>query len=85
MSKYRKKPVEIEAVAFDGTNRDVIIRWIIAAGGEARLGNLDPLFHIVTPEGLMRVSVGDYAIQGVQGEFYTCKPDIFEATYDAVD
>jgi hypothetical protein len=39
--------------------------------------------HIPTLEGDMNASVGDYIIKGVQGEFYPCKPDIFEATYEA--
>jgi hypothetical protein len=40
---------------------------------------------IRTLEGPMRVSPGDYIIKGVQGEFYPCKPDIFEATYEPVE
>ena len=44
----------------------------------------DPFLRIVTLEGTMVASKGDWVIRGVQGEFYPCKPDIFEATYEAV-
>jgi hypothetical protein len=40
--------------------------------------------EIPTLEGVMRANYGDYIIKGVQGEFYPCKPDIFEATYEAL-
>ena len=41
--------------------------------------------EIVTPEGVMTAQIGDYIIKGIKGEFYPCKPDIFEATYEKVD
>lgn len=49
---------------------------------------IDPstgFMNIATLEGLMQVKPGDYVIKGVQGEFYPCKPDIFESTYDQID
>jgi hypothetical protein len=78
MAKFRKKPVEIEAVQFDG-NFDEVERFV---GGDAefREGNL----VIATLEGAMTASPMDWIIKGVQGEFYPCKPDIFDQTYEEV-
>lgn len=78
--QYRKKPVVIEAMQYDGTNASAVIAW----SGAWQIQYTDAL-AITTLEGDMRVSVGDYVIRGVAGEFYPCKPDIFEATYEAVD
>lgn len=78
MPKYRKKPVVIEAFKL-GTDQPP--EWTLSADyiplddGGASIGTL---------EGVLRASPGDYVIQGVKGEVYPCKPDIFEATYDAV-
>lgn len=114
-TKFRKKPVVIEAMHFDGgqANADPIIDWVVASGGAAgwhQDGTLaadpdcpTPEYHdshhycpscafttaaegitIKTLEGVMNASVGDFIIKGVQGEFYPCKPDIFEATYEEV-
>ena len=84
MMKYRKKPVVIEAVQLldDRDARDSILAWIVVNGATAQRSG--PRILIDTLEGQMRAEVGDYIIRGVQGEFYPCKPDIFEATYDAV-
>lgn len=92
MKSYRKKPVVIEAVQWDGTASAAssIIDWVLAGGGTARFVDYDPdpeanpYLDVETLEGTMRASVGDYVIRGVQGEFYPCKPDIFATTYDAV-
>ena len=85
MSRYRKKPVEIEARLYDGT-RDGWVRialWLRESN--VRVGmNSDGRLFIPTLEGDMTASPGDYIIRGVQGEFYPCKPDIFEATYEPV-
>ena len=84
--KYRKKPVEIEAVQYDGNFRCLDIfsiheveNFII---GTDEAGN--PCLKIPTLEGVMTVSKGDYVIRGVKGEYYPCKPDIFEMTYEKV-
>lgn len=77
--KYRKKPVVIEAVKFDGDNVPEIKAFV---GNKCYVGDDEMLIR--TLEGEMRVSLGDYVIKGVQGEFYPCKPDIFEATYEKV-
>lgn len=85
--KYRKKPVVIEAMQhLDGDrNGDEILEWIGEHGGDARIYNTSPDLYIFTLEGEMRADVGDYIIKGVKGEFYPCKPDIFEATHEFVE
>lgn len=81
MGQFRKKPVIIEARFFDPelSYDDAldVVRW---AGGRAN----DAGFVIPTLEGDMQASPGDWIIRGVQGEFYPCKPDIFEATYERI-
>lgn len=92
--KFRKKPVVIEAVKNDG-KWGPIRDWMIdiAGGGFAfPVGSTPPItrnddgsLNIFTLEGVMKAAVGDFVIRGVKGEFYPCKPDIFEATYDFAD
>ena len=84
MAKYRKKPIVIEAVEWKGTKQsfDEIIAMGIGSkwkGGEMGSDS----FFIETLEGDMKVSKGDFVIKGINGEFYPCKPDIFEKTYDS--
>jgi hypothetical protein len=78
-TRYRKLPVEIDAVIWVGNNQTEVREF---------LGYLDrdTLNQVVirTLEGAMRASLGDYIIRGVAGEFYPCKPEIFEATYEKV-
>jgi len=80
MTKYRKKPVVIDAVIWDGSavkmEEFLQTDWGIA-------NDKDELV-IFTLEGDMFASIGDYIIKGVQGEFYPCKPDIFALTYEEV-
>ena len=80
--KYRKKPVEVEAIQVKSNN----ISEVIEALGEDTFF-IDRAGRIVikTLEGQMRANVGDWIIKGIKGEFYPCKPDIFEATYEAVE
>lgn len=85
MKQYRKKPVVIEAIQFiDDVDRILEIQKF--TGQETiRVDYKDKNNHtlkIDTLEGVMTASVGDYIIKGVQGEFYPCKPDIFEKTYE---
>jgi hypothetical protein len=89
---YRKKPVEVEAVqwAGDEPGARAIVEWITTFGAEdeAQFVSVDGLTHSIsirTLEGEMYATAGDWIIRGVKGEFYPCKPDIFEATYDIVD
>jgi hypothetical protein len=86
--RFRKKPVEIEAVKFDRTNGSVVARW---CGGrnqfEAKASDPTDVaewIDIPTLEGVMRANVGDWIIRGVQGEFYPVKDSIFRETYDEV-
>jgi hypothetical protein len=74
MAKYRKKPVVIDAEQFNGTN---IPQGMLKEPTEIN-------GYINTLEGRMTVSIGDFVIKGVNGEFYPCKPDIFEKTYEKV-
>ena len=79
--KFRKRPVEIEAVQWDGDNTQEIMKW---AGGSIvtiQASTPDNL-TIETVEGDMRANKWDWIIKGVKGEFYPCKLDIFSATYD---
>lgn len=98
--KFRKKPVEIEAMRLDmgihtggqGSNYRDVMRWV---SGDTNLPSPDSdawlalpaipdgdQLIIATLEGDMRADHGDYIIKGVKGEFYPCKPDIFDATYE---
>jgi hypothetical protein len=81
MPKYRKKPVVIEAVEWTGSNFVEIEEFISKAFFKYAI---DGALLIETLEGLMAAKVGDYIIKGVKGEFYPCKPDIFEETYERV-
>ena len=91
MSYYRKKPVVIEAMQWDGSYsgmETIQARWpeLNTAGLTHRPHHRTvQMWSIATLEGQHIVSVGDYIIKGVKGEFYPCKPDIFEMTYEVVD
>lgn len=82
--KFRKKPVEVEAIQFDwnADNWRACCQFIGAQYWEE--AETPPYLLIDTLEGQMMVSPGDWIIKGVKGEFYPCKPDIFEATYEPV-
>ena len=93
--KYRKKPVVVEAIQFTGYNGLEVIDWIKACAPDIK----EPIFHwnkdaddenlytltIHTLEGDMLASAGDFIICGVHGEFYPCKPDIFDKTYEPAE
>lgn len=89
--KYRKKPVVIEAMQWDGSMGKM--ETINARWPDLRTTCLDThkpsrtvrRWHIGTLEGQHIVSIGDYIIKGVKGEFYPCKPDVFELTYEAAE
>ena len=90
---YRKRPVEVAAIQYNGFNADEIDtfvghklhRDIIDTAYQA--GAAPPVMRLVisTPEGDMTASPGDWIIKGVKGEYYPCKPDIFQQTYEPVD
>ena len=86
IKKYRKKPVEIYAIQFNGWNwaecKDFMVGEVSMHPQQMReYDHLD----IETLEGTMRCDKGDYIIRGVNGEFYPCKPDIFNKTYEEVN
>lgn len=94
INKYRTKPCEIEAVQWDGTNVPEVEQFV----GQAvqwchdcvmRYGSSNPyagyILQINTPEGVMRVDVGDYIIRGLKGEYYSCKPDVFQKKYEPLE
>lgn len=86
--KYRKKPVVIEAVQFSDDSKRIEELSNFITDQPVKVDYQDPKnpkLKIQTLEGVMEASVGDYIIKGVNGEFYPCKPDIFEKTYEAVD
>lgn len=92
--KYRKKPIVVEAFQYDGdlknTDGDYYVpAWAIKAYEdgvlhyeELKQDKLPYGLFIDTLEGTHHVSVGDYVIKGVKGELYSCKPDIFEESYE---
>jgi len=86
IKNYCKKPVEIQAIQFDGSNSLEIYNWMstqkpkIFEFGQAPKG----VIIIPTLEGNMIANIGDYIIKGVAGEFYPCKENVFEKTYDSV-
>lgn len=91
--RYVKKPIEIEAVQWDGTLKTSlnILHWMHKCKPSTKpeedwagYDSINNVIFIDTLEGRMTASKGDYIIKGIQDEFYPCKPDIFEATYDAV-
>lgn len=86
--KYRKKPVVIEAVQFTDDSADTIIALQEFMQRDLRVsyaGADNPVIKIETLEGVMEASIGDFIIKGVNGEFYPCKPDIFEKTYEVAE
>lgn len=93
MAKYRKLPVEIEAVQFTGfDNQRGQVKlserpdWLVNEFGNKIIFFDEPdTLTIKTLEGDMKAEVGDWIIRGISGEFYPCKPDIFEQTYEAVE
>lgn len=82
MAKFRKKPVVIDAVQVRADNLQEVYDFIVTHNGPFHT-EPDGLV-IETLEGNMKANLGDYVIRGVKGEFYPCKPDIFEASYEAV-
>ena len=77
IKKYKTKPVVIEAVKWTGSNIKEVKEFV----GK----NLGAVLVIKTLEGDMRADKGDYIIKGLRGEFYPCKPDVFEKKYEEVE
>lgn len=88
MTKYRKKPVVIEAVQWTGDNFSEILAFVEGNDGPGtfpvEIEQRETYLDILTPEGVMAADPGDMIIRGIAGEYYPCKKDIFAATYEAV-
>ncbi len=91
--KYKKKPVVIEVIQWTGENKYEVEKF---AGDKTSLsvnsiyrpqGHLpeDYILYINTLEGTMKAEIGDYIIKGIKGEFYPCRKDIFEETYEKLE
>lgn len=91
MKKYRKKPLIVEAVQWTGQNTEEIKTWSgnrivsipFSTSSPSKL--FSPTRYCLqlrTLEGTMIIIIGDWIIKGIKGEFYGCKPDIFEQTYE---
>ena len=86
--KYRKKPVVIEAIQFFDDAESISLLSSFITGQNVVVDYKDiknPVLKIETLEGTMFANIGDYIIKGVDGEFYPCKPNIFEETYELVE
>ena len=89
MPIYRKKPVVIDAIQWDGENLDEVMTFCNGDASYELMARGTSELVIATLEdggSIARhvASVGDFIIKGVAGEFYPCKPDIFEKTYELV-
>ena len=87
--RFRKRPVMIEAVRWEGTGRSWAELYDFArdVDGLSQVYGPHPgdRIQVQTLEGMMTADLGDWIIRGVKGEFYPCKPDIFELTYEPVE
>lgn len=83
IKKYRKKPVVIEAIQWNGNNMQEIHSF---AGDKAMFKNIDkqPVLILFSHQSTMVASVTDMIIKGINGEFYPCNIDIFKKTYDNI-
>lgn len=80
---YRKKPLIVGALQWTGFNLNEVMGFCPVIQAEKGLLDRFPELYIRTLEGEMHVSLNDFIIKGVRGEFYACKPDIFWETYDS--
>ena len=86
MPKFRKKPVVIEAVQWIEDNLQDVLDFLSANGQYRVLSKTNAeQMRISTLEGIMTANKGDWIIKGVASEFYPCKSDIFEATYEPAE
>lgn len=92
--RYRKKPIEVTAVQWLGIYEDLMPLFSMPYSSndkshvihmvDEKDKNLSKL-QIITMEGLLTAEIGDYIIRGIAGEFYPCKPKIFELTYEKIE
>lgn len=95
-ARFRKKPVEVSAMQYTDDTAFAVYDWIVASnkpvkhddadsGPGVTVDPADGRIVIRTLEGDMKASLGDWVIRGVAGEFYACREDIFNATYEPVE
>ncbi|WP_267244379.1 hypothetical protein [Streptomyces sp. PR69] len=92
MPRYRKRPIEIDAIQWTGDNINAVMDFMhpqepvhVNSLSHMRFTDADELVGIQTLEGLMVAGIGDWIVRGVRGELYPCKPDIFAETYEPTD
>lgn len=94
IQKFRKKPVVIEATKYDGTNGRFLNEWsngkviespILEPSEDYKDGRYVQIKTIDTDSSWATEIIGDWVIKGTKGEFYPCKPDIFELTYEILE
>lgn len=84
--RYIKKPVEIEAIQFTGENKTAIEEFVGDKGKWCCNAKQTKVWMKLTVlGGTVRVDKGDFIIRGVKGEYYPCKPDIFQQTYELIE
>ena len=83
--RFRKKPVIVEAMQFTNESKDQVFNFVRCNCYAVFDKDNNPELKIQTLEGDMIARLGDWVIKGVKSEFYPCKPDIFEATYEKVE
>ena len=81
--EFRKKPVVIEAIQFDGSFAPDLAEFVGVHGWYTDVAA--PAWVIHTRHGSVRAEIGDWIIKGEFGDYWPCKPDIFEQTYEAID
>lgn len=81
---YRKKAVSVEARQVNLANLDQVAKWCNGIV-RRREDNFHPRIQIMTLEGVVTAQLGDWVIKGVMGEFYPCRDDIFQMTYEPAD
>lgn len=85
LNQYRKRPVVVEAMQFTNETKDQVYNFVRCNCYADWDSEGNPALRIETLEGEMTARLGDWVIKGVKGEFYPCRADIFEATYEPVE
>ena len=83
VERFRKKPVEVEAIRFTGHNDSEIAGFVGDAGYDPE--DRYPSWKIRTLEGTMELRVGDWLVKGTRGEFYPVKPGPFQDTFERIE
>ncbi len=81
MAKFRRKPITVEAIQWDGNNLDEVLSFL----GKKTYGQIVGAVLIVTPRAILTAVIGDWIVKGDDGEFYPCSNGDFEMTYDAIE